>query len=113
MVFLIGGAQIGAVRGALSMLPVVLPLYARFLILAVTPCKLGSYGCGDRGAGHGRALRHDVLFVVGAAQVLQIRRYGEGPSVKQKRRTTVWASDHAFQLSQLSGPPYLAVLNLC
>lgn len=39
VVFLIAGAQVGAVRGALSMLPVVVPLYVLFLILAALIAK--------------------------------------------------------------------------
>ena len=39
VVFLIAGAQVGAVRGALSMLPVVVPLYVLFLTLAALIAK--------------------------------------------------------------------------
>ena len=40
VVFLIAGAQVGAVRGALGQLPVVVPLYALFLLLAALTAKV-------------------------------------------------------------------------
>lgn len=39
VVFLIAGAQIGAVRGALGLLPVVVPLFIAFLLIAVLIAK--------------------------------------------------------------------------
>jgi ACR3 family arsenite efflux pump ArsB len=39
VVFLIAGAQVGTVRGALGLMPVVVPLYVMFLIIAVLIAK--------------------------------------------------------------------------
>lgn len=39
VVFLIAGAQVGAVRGALGLLPVVVPLFVVFLLLAALTAK--------------------------------------------------------------------------
>jgi len=52
VVFLIAGAQVGAVRGALGLMPVVVPLFVVFLLLAAPVAKLLAWGFGlpaDRG----------------------------------------------------------------